>query len=347
MDVPVISYNMSVFSAMGNKEAKFASEYSFLQRAAVVDMDGMKVTDFFVNSLDHLANTVQRIDAKVIGIQEFHPPTLGMIQSKLANPNFAYHAFSKTITNNAAVLTIWDQEVLGSMVAPAYDEDLGLTEGVEGLLPNDKGRPISIIKTTKGYILINFHGINRPKYNADGSETGKDNSAILKNLLAVHTSAAGVMDANKVIIMCDSNDRSHGINMESPLMINGVGLHDGHAAADITETSCCYNWDSCGVPISGGKVTLGTVGAEANYKYTGDYVLGANLSTPVIAELSAQDADGASIESDHKLVYAVVSVPVMNGGRRHRRPSRGRRHRSRNNNRKNRRSRKNRRNYRI
>ena len=315
MDVGVISYNMSVFSAMGNNEAKFASEYSFLQRAGVVNLGDMKVTNFFINSLVHLESTRKRLDAKVIGIQEFHPPTLELIKKNLNNSNFAYHPFSKKITNNAAVLTIWDASVLGEMLS-SYDEDLGLSVGVDGVIsdpsarPNDLGRPISIIKTTKGYTLINFHGINRPKYNATGDENGVDNSAVLKALIVKHADLAGLgdVDARKIIVMCDSNDREHGINSQAPLTINGVGLHDGRVQADREATSCCYNWDSCGVPISGGKVTLGAVGAEAQYKYTGDYVLGANVKTPVKAEGSALDIDGASVESDHKLVYAVLSV---------------------------------------
>lgn len=316
MDIGVISYNMSVFSAKGDKETKYASEYSFLQRAEVVEVDGLKTTNFFLNALTHLAYTARRIDAKIIGIQEFHKDTLGMIKTALNNSNYEYHAFSKQITNNAAVLTIWNTDALGVMVS-AYDEDLGLTEGVAGLLPNDKGRPISIIKTDKGYTLINFHGINRPKYKADGTETGEDNSSILKALIAKHCELAGVSDrdANKIIITCDSNDREHGINMDSPVMINGttgmVRLHDGHTQADKSAKSCCYNWDSCGIPKSGGKVTMGSAGAEQNYAYTGDYVLGVNFKTPVTAEFSKLDyetGEGASMESDHKLVYAILST---------------------------------------
>ena len=312
MEVPVISYNMSVFSAMGNTQTEYVSEYSFLQRAEVVD--GLKTTNFFQNALRHLGSTVKRIDAKVIGIQEFHPPTLDMIKKTLNNPNYTYHAFSKEIKYNAAVLTIWDKTVLGEMES-AHDEDLGLTKGVDGLVDADKGRPISIIKTMNGFTLINFHGINRPKYDKDGNETGVDNSSILKALIAKQCNLAGVStrDANKIIIMCDSNDREHGINMDAPIMIDGskgtVRLHDGHTQADKSAKSCCYNWDSCGIPISGGKVTMGSAGAEQNYAYTGDYVLGANFKTPVTAESSmVLDDDGASMESDHKLVYAILSI---------------------------------------
>jgi hypothetical protein len=309
MDIAVISYNMSVFSAMGEKVPIYASEYSFLQRAEVDQEVDQKVgtTNFFRNALKHLGSTAQSIDAKVIGIQEFHPPTLDMITNTLkTNPNYVYHAFSKEIKNKAAVLTIWDKTVLGEMEM-AYDADLGLTKDVAGVVSTDAGRPISIIKTDKGFTLINFHGINRPKYNPDGTETFSDNSTILKALIAKHCEIAGVSDPNKIIIVCDSNDREHGINRANPLMINGVGFHDGHYPRNGAK-SCCYNWDSCGIPKSGGKVTMGSAGAEQNYAYTGDYVLGANLKTPVTAEPSKLDTDEASMESDHKLVYAILSI---------------------------------------
>lgn len=335
--IGVISYNMSVFSAMGDKVSKFASEFSFLQRAAAIK--GIP-SDFFMNALGHLKENAVRIDAKVIGIQEFHPPTLKIIMDTLDNKNYTYHVFSKEITNNASVLTIWDQDLLGYKVGDAYDEDLGLTEGVAGLLPNDKGRPISIIKTTNGYALINFHGINRPRYygeqpkdgprpagQEEGVETGVDNSDILKDLISKHAAAAGLNDIapEKIIIMCDSNDREHAINSETPLIIKtsagDVGFHDDHLKDDKSAISCCYNWDSCGIPKSGGKTTLGDAGAEINYAYTGDYVLSSNFIKSVTAVESPLDGQGASIASDHKLVYAILPMP-MAGGRRKMRKTR-------------------------
>lgn len=347
----VISYNMSVFSAMGDKETLHASEYSFLRRAEVTPG---QPTDFFMNALKDLSSTATRIQAKVIGIQEFHPPTLDMIMGKLNTMGkFKYHAFSKEIMNKAAVLTIWDTE-LGDIEGEPYQQDLIFRPDgtlIEGLglaikkqlsptviLPMDEGRPISIIKTTKGYTLINFHGINRPKYKPDGTETFLDNSAILKTLIAEHCKHANVgqMDPNKIIIMCDSNDREHGINRANPLMIETKGglvrFHDGNYPRD-GAVSCCYNWDSCGVkpnvipePAKStkpfpGKLSLDATGAEKEYKYTGDYILSANFITPVTAEESNVDPTGASISSDHKLVYAILPMP-MAGGRRKMRKTR-------------------------
>ena len=77
---------------------------------------------------------------------------------------------------------------------------------------------------------------------------------------------------------------------------------------------------------------MAAVGAEANYAYTGDYVLGANVKLSVKAIPSPLDTPvvddkgkpiGASIASDHKLVVAIVEVP-MAGGRRSRKTRRSR-----------------------
>jgi hypothetical protein len=351
----VISYNMSVFSAMGDKVTPHASEYSFLQRATVTP-EGP--TDFFMNALTHLHKnaTAPAIDAKVIGIQEFHPPTLTMILDKLnTKGNFAHHAFSKEIMNKASVLTIWDKDLLGDISGNAYDEDLIFRPDgtlIEGfglsikktlptgvILPMDEGRPISIIRTIKGYLLINFHGINRPKYKGDGkSETGIDNANILKSLINIHCELAKIsdIDPKKIIIMCDSNDRTHGImNTEPPLIINGAHLHDGHIGED-GAISCCYNWDSCGIKpddISpeakatknanatkgfSGKISLGDDGAESKYVYTGDYVLSTNFIKSVTAVESPLDKKGASIASDHKLVYAILPMSMAGGRRKNR-----------------------------
>jgi hypothetical protein len=204
------------------------------------------------------------------------------------------------------------------------------------ILPMDEGRPISIIRTTNGYALINFHGINRPKYKGDGkSETEIDNANILKTLINIHCELAKIsdIDPKKIIIMCDSNDRTHGImNKDPPLIINGAHFHDGHLGED-GAISCCYNWDSCGIKpddISdeakatknanatrgfSGKISLGDAGAESKYVYTGDYVLSTNFRKSVTAVESPLDEKGASIASDHKLVYAILPMP-MAGGRR-------------------------------
>jgi len=343
MSIKAVSYNMSVWSAkkhLGEVVQKFASEYSFL-----ADRPG----DFFKNALEHLGKNIEGVS--VVGIQEYEPKTGGLILG-MFGANFESHHTSVTVTDpagkwlyDADLLTIWDAELLGKELR-VYDADLpqlrdfapGTIDGVT-LGASDKGRPISIVITDKGFIIMNFHGINRPKYDKDGNETGMNVSGMLKAIIPKHAEYAGIlgMDLRKLIILCDSNDREHGINAEAPLIIGGVKFHDGLSAASGMKT-CCYNYDSCGIKIMGPKGTMGPAGSELNYAYTGDYVLGANPAEPLKAPASPRDDNDASTASDHMLVIGTLNIPAA-GGRRGRN-SRSRRSTRRNRNSRNSRQRK-------
>jgi len=327
MEIVAISYNMSVFSAMGyygnkrklsftkghventdDSKGIFPSEARFLQRATTEKA-------FFNESVGHLVKTVRSTGASLIGIQEFYIATLDDILNplKAINKKFGYSVFNKKITNDARVLTIWDETIFGKMKTE-YHEDIGSTVGFE---KRDLGRPISIITTTNDYIFINFHGINRPRLDFQPV----DAAPLLQTAVEFHAEKAGIlgMDLNKLIIMCDSNDRGHLINKQKGIILNGINFHDGHEPENGAK-SCCYNYDSCGLdfPDDEGPIpkSMGEKASESNYTYTGDYVLGANVLEPVVAIKSPQDSDGASIASDHMLVYAKVSVPAKAGNRK-------------------------------
>ena len=395
MQVAAISYNMSVFSAMGyagnlvkigaagprNRLAAgmppFPSEARFLRRA-VQEKDlqtGLTVTDFFMNAVNHLHTQVEELNKKtpvvMIGIQEFYPPTGPII---LRGPLASYSSWVfnsdnlaswkntmennygnkygqklKGIPNDASMLTLWDANKLGPMVNH-YDKDLG-----EGGAPADGGRPISIILTEKGYVLVNFHGINRPRFNpgasTDGTLSNKDNGAELKLLVSKCIGEAmakfkaetpGLMiNTNKIIITCDSNDRTHSFSKGGSFLIDGVEFNDGHPGGLVIglpthgAKACCYNYDSVGLPFPksstvrngvnanvepGVPQTMGVEGAEVNYAYTGDYILAANpVINPgggVVAVPSPQDEQGASVASDHMMVYALLDMPLQGGRRR-------------------------------
>ena len=321
---------MSVFSAMGYYDNKrklsftkghvlnsdeskgiFPSEARFLQRAT-------EEKQFFNNSIKHLVEQVTKLNASLIGIQEFYPPTLTEITKPLegVNSNFVSCVFNKVISNNASVLTIWDTEKYGGLNTE-YHEDLGLTEGVDKIGNGDTGRPISIITTKKGYIFMNFHGFNRPRL----TTIPIDVAPLLQAAITIHAKNAGIltMDLKKLIIMCDSNDRGHLINKDKGIVLNDINFHDGHAPAEGAK-SCCYNYDSCDLPFptDEGPIpkSMGDKGSESKYIYTGDYVLGAAVIEGVITVDSPQDAEGASKASDHMLVYAKLNVPISSGGRR-------------------------------
>jgi len=344
--VNVISYNMSVFSAkknLGEEVPFFASEARFLSRAGS--------ETFFDNAVYNLVKNLN--DAAVIGIQEFHPPTLTKITNEINNTDYVAVPFESSITNDAKVLTIFKKSVFGENFHK-YEADLGLTDiflppAPGGKPANDGGRPILIILTESGYTLINFHGPNRPRLTDKPVDVGE----LLKKAIPIHVNLAneqfkehGKIDFEKIIITCDSNDRAHKINKESPLILGDFKYHDGHNAGNDDKgfptygaKSCCYNYDSCGIDVAppGPPASMGLKGAESEYKYTGDYVLAREFSKAVTAIPSRIDETaiqskidetekGTSFASDHKLVIATVVIDIKksdsessSGGRRKRR----------------------------
>ena len=309
-----------------DSQGYYPSEARFLRRATVENK-------FFDNAVNHLSNQVRELKPSFIGIQEYYDKTLEQIQGviRAANPNADYEfvPFQMDIFNKARTLTIFDKNVFGPKTK-LYEADLGLTKRsndenifVISLTPGDKGRPITIIKTEKGFFLMNFHGPNRPRLNLQGQPTNVEVSILLKEALQIHITEAektlGPIDTTKLIITCDSNDRAHGINTENPLKLNNTNFHDGHEKEDGAK-SCCYNLDSCGIDTPSTEIkTMGEDGAESKYIYTGDYVLATNFEIPVTAIDSPQNIDGASEASDHKLVYAKITITdQLSGGSRKR-----------------------------
>ena len=342
--VHVISYNMSVFSAQGhagnlvkssfdgkpaanNSAGFFPSEARLLRRAEQVVEDGITTTNFFVNALKHLSDQ----NGDIIGVQEYADTTLPLFVKYLGNTKYNYEDFKMTLKPPGRVLTIWDKK-FGDVaqkdgVRCVYESDFGKTPKIDGYEATaaDNGRPISILKTSKGYFIMNFHGINRGKYKAGSTEeSGIDVGPMIQAALNYHIAEAekvlGSIDTTKLVITCDSNDREGSIG--GGLMIKGETFTDGRSDRI---KSCCYNFDSCGVapqPAAGPEPVTGTIdgksiiGKEDEYKYPGDYVLALKLS-PLEAVLSPILDDGISAASDHMLVHAHVTLPKpMAGGRR-------------------------------
>jgi hypothetical protein len=149
----------------------------------------------------------------------------------------------------------------------------------------------------------------------------------------------------KIFIVGDFNDRYDGI---TSIEIGDLILkYSGESPK-----SCCHNWDSscesniemkqflwpgqtgdypnqlqCAfspddVKINGVKVPLpGERGHVKNYKYKGDKVFG-EFPISVINMYHGQNGTGASIESDHELVYAYYSLARSHAGGRMVRKSR-------------------------
>ena len=343
--VHVISYNMSVFSAQGhagnlvkssfdgkpaanNSAGFFPSEARLLRRAKQEVEDGITTTNFFINALKLLSEQ----NGDIIGVQEYSDTTLPLFVKYLGD-KYNYEDFKMTLKPPGRVLTIWDKK-FGDVaekdgVRCVYESDFGKTPKIDGYEATaaDNGRPISILKTSKGYFIMNFHGINRGKYKAGSTEeSGIDVGPMIQAALNYHIAEAekilGSIDTTKLVITCDSNDREGSIG--GGLMIKGETFTDGRTDRI---KSCCYNFDSCGVapqpaagpePVTGKRLSnkQDTIGKEDEYQYPGDYVLALKLS-PLEAVLSPILDDGISAASDHMLVHAHVILPKpMAGGRR-------------------------------
>ena len=148
---------------------------------------------------------------------------------------------------------IWNTSVLGEKVSD-YGADLGTDKIFVAAGKKQQGRPIYIVKTSKGYLLVNLHG---PNY-ADESLKGMP---VLRESLEFHllTAAAALgADMNKVLIMGDFNDPHFGINDSNPLM----NFKNGRNAEEKSQVlSCCYNFNSScpiGIYNSSGN-TIGPV----------------------------------------------------------------------------------------
>jgi hypothetical protein len=351
--VHVVSYNMSVFSAQGyagtlvkssggkpaanNSAGFFPSEARLLRRAEQLVDEGITTTNFFINALKHLSDQ----NGNIIGVQEYADTTLPLFikylekeRTKNEDPyKYNYEDFKLTLQPPGRLLTIWDKK-FGDVAEKdglrcVYESDFGRTPKLDGYEATgaDNGRPISILKTSKGYFIMNFHGINRGKYKAGSTEeSGIDIGPMIQAALNYHIAEAekllGTIDTTRLVITCDSNDREGSLG--GGLMIKGEKFTDGRTERVV---SCCYNFDSCGIapqPAAGPEPVIGkrlrdkkdTIGKEDEYQYPGDYVLALKLK-PLEAVPSPVLEDGISAASDHMLVHAHVTLSMsMSGGRR-------------------------------
>jgi hypothetical protein len=144
--------------------------------------------------------------------------------------------YDKPFAQRPVVALIWDTGMLGKKISD-YGADLGTDDIFIGAKKKQAGRPIYIVKTSKGFLLVVLHGPNF----ADESLKGMP---VLKESLEFHIDAArDKLDAklNKVIIMGDFNDPHFGINDSKPI----GDFRMGRTKDNKTDVlSCCYNFNS-------------------------------------------------------------------------------------------------------
>jgi hypothetical protein len=149
-----------------------------------------------------------------------------------------------------------------------------------------KGRPILIVLTTGGYILINLHA---PNYRDATQEKIKQTieQIQLHLVFAMSKFDIDMLDMNKVFIMGDFNDQE---NIIKNISLNNEVFTYGEGGVK----SCC----AYGTNIS-------------KYESKGDYVFGKNLVKPLA--IYRENLNQISFESDHEPVYAIFKedVPVV------------------------------------
>ena len=130
---------------------------------------------------------------------------------------------------------IWDRHKLGDKFGD-YAADIGTDHIFKGANKRQQGRPIYIVKTVGGFMLVALHG---PNY-ADESLIGMP---LLRKSIDYHIKAAekALGRSKKIFIMGDFNDPHFGINDSKPIGMFKMG-RTVEKKADVL--SCCYNFNS-------------------------------------------------------------------------------------------------------
>jgi hypothetical protein len=257
-----------------NVPLTFASEATFqLTAINLEDSTAQKDTrTLWKKALELVQHFWKEPNASVIGLQEINIGKGGKeIEteiSKISTPEKTLKMVSGEAGKEPVfegIATIWDSTKLGDIVGREYIADLNFTpteilekkknkNGIETTaylnFPGQTGRPIIIIYTTKGYLLINCHGPNYPLLSEKTMSDLKEsinkyvNEFLFENKIDINN-----INPSKVFFMGDINDRYDAIN-------NGIDIKiiDRNTSKLIKEftlyyegkapLSCCHNWDS-------------------------------------------------------------------------------------------------------
>jgi hypothetical protein len=342
----VATYNMSFAGDLGmdpRRDGVFESEGAF----HLMNETG-NPRAFWLNALELVKHFwLNEPHASVMGLQEIN---LGKGSVDIESSLVAIHPHLAIITKEVvvnpnvkpAVTLIWNTEKLGKQSGEPFVGDLDYVPGDEAtnirangakISGKQSGRPVIMIYTTGGYVLINCHGPNHPELS---KKTMKDLRNALNENFIRFTSGKAV-NKDKVFVMGDFNDRYDAIQTIK------LGGHD-MSYNGTAPKSCCHNWDSsctaprfkslgivgrqevgtCDVPKDadgkpyalagpGKRHLLGEEGKVENYRYTGDKVFGGNPTEDVVMYRPAEFT-GVPM-SDHEMVVGGFETPAL-GGRR-------------------------------
>ena len=284
----IASYNMSWVSGaglVGDKVPTWASEAIFLKRAT-------EPYQFWDKAYDNLMKFITDKNPSAIGLQEM---VKGYGVEKIQDTPYIKENYNVSIGcipiaggGGEACLVTLTHKRLGKVLA-TY---------IKNLSPPEKkdARPILIVYTLGGYILVNLHAPH------DTEDTVRKAikfhfSVFLQtnNIVNDTTDEKDIekrdewveYDPNKVYVMGDFNMIHSEITDEKGLQLqNDLTVIPG---TNLPVNSCCHDSEDSKL---------------SNYNMTGDYCLGLNVATPLMIVPSETDEDGKSVASDHELVWA-------------------------------------------
>jgi len=239
-DILVGTYNMSFAGDAGldpNRPGVFESEAAFHKTNTFADK-----RQFWINALKNVENFVGETTAGFIGFQEINKTAdgsatgSGALTSAIKLKKSTFEVITEEIVVSPfvkpAITIAWDTAKLGGHLRHEIkDLDYVATDpaGVK-----QTGRPMLMVLTDRGYLLISLHAPNYPPtYTGEFPDL---RTAINANIKAFMGDKA--IDGNKVFIVGDFNDRFDAL--QTITLENGTDLkYQGKAPR-----SCCHNWDS-------------------------------------------------------------------------------------------------------
>ena len=263
----IASYNMSFASDLGallgalmGSEKHFihdtlerlkalgGDEFKNYQERAAWENAALLVRHFWMNETNASAMGLQEMNTSSILKSKFPLFQGGDDRLKKILEDLDLGFYSKNVEGRfgsfPTLVTIWKKEKLGELTHD-YIADLGLDGEFKGDTVN-KGRPISIIHTTKGFTLINLHSpnVSAQSHTYGMQELRKAINTHISRFVRRHNIR---LDPTKLFVMGDFNDPFNAINRENPLVIDRTRSPLYYnTVADGTKKvkSCCYNFDS-------------------------------------------------------------------------------------------------------
>jgi hypothetical protein len=346
----IATYNMSFAGDLGldpRRAGVFESEGAFH-----LSNDTGNPRQYWTNALEIVTKFWKEVpSASVMGLQEINKTAPGtstgsaIIESSVREVvAFDIEIVTEEVVINPnvkpALTIIWNSSKLGEESNRAIS-DLDYIPGDEAVeeitKPNgtkekksgkQTGRPILMVMTNKGYLLINCHAPNHAELSG---KTLADFRSALEQKVSAFLDGKAVSN-DKIFLMGDFNDRYDALQ-EITLSV-GVLKYQGKAPL-----SCCHNWDSSctdsryraleipgrenvgtcdpqGQTLAGpGQRTLmGEEGNIENYRYYGDKVFGAKPLEDI--QIYPPGRTGASKESDHEMVIATFETAISGGYRK-------------------------------